>query len=99
MASGGCAGAVGVSFAILPPRGYDPPMTKGSAVRFAATGGALMMGVAGCGVAAQETATPTLLRDVTATHVPPAPELHALDIALADVDGDGDLDAVLAVEG
>lgn len=58
-----------------------------------------MMGVAGCGVAAQEPATPTLLRDVTATHVPSAPTLHALDIALADVDGDGDLDAVLAVEG
>lgn len=74
-------------------------MTKGSAVRSAATGAALMMGVAGCGVAAQQPATPTLLRDVTATHVPSAPTLHALDIALADVDGDGDLDAVLAVEG
>ena len=39
------------------------------------------------------------LRDVTATHVPAAPELHALDAALLDVDGDGDLDVVLAVEG
>lgn len=38
-------------------------------------------------------------RDVTSTHVPQAPELHALDIALADFDHDGDLDAALAVEG
>jgi hypothetical protein len=36
--------------------------------------------------------------DATASHVPQAPELHALDAALLDVDGDGDLDVVLAVE-
>lgn len=36
--------------------------------------------------------------DATTTHVPLAPELHALDAALLDVDGDGDLDVVLAVE-
>lgn len=38
-------------------------------------------------------------RDATATHVPEAPELHALDAVFVDVDGDGDLDVVLAVEG
>jgi hypothetical protein len=37
--------------------------------------------------------------DVTSTHVPAAPELHALDAAFVDVDKDGDLDVVLAVEG
>jgi hypothetical protein len=37
--------------------------------------------------------------DVTATHVPAAPTLHALDAAFADVDRDGDLDVILAVEG
>jgi hypothetical protein len=41
----------------------------------------------------------TVYRDVTATHVPPAPDLHALDAAFVDVDGDGDLDVAIAVEG
>lgn len=36
--------------------------------------------------------------DVTATHLPQAPELHTLDISFSDVDGDGDLDAAVAVE-
>ncbi|MFL9582827.1 FG-GAP repeat domain-containing protein [Stenotrophomonas sp. AB1(2024)] len=36
--------------------------------------------------------------DVTATHVPADPELHALDAALLDADGDGDLDVAVAVE-
>lgn len=40
----------------------------------------------------------TKYRDVTSTHVPQAPELHALDAAFADVDEDGDLDVALAVE-
>lgn len=37
--------------------------------------------------------------DVTTTHVPRAEQLHALDAAFVDVDKDGDLDVVLAVEG
>ena len=37
-------------------------------------------------------------RDVTATHVPHAPDLHALGSTMVDVDRDGDLDVVVAVE-
>lgn len=37
-------------------------------------------------------------RDVTATHVPVAPDLHALDVAFVDVDSDGDRDVIVAVE-
>ena len=37
-------------------------------------------------------------KDVTATHLPIDPESHPLDVVLADVDKDGDLDAVLALE-
>ena len=37
--------------------------------------------------------------DATATHVPRAEKLHALDAEFVDVDRDGDLDVVLAVEG
>lgn len=49
-------------------------------------------------VSATATASDVFL-DVTATHVPTADRLHALDAAFADVDKDGDLDVVLAVEG
>ncbi|HWK98666.1 MAG TPA: VCBS repeat-containing protein, partial [Parapedobacter sp.] len=37
-------------------------------------------------------------RDVTATHVPQDPEAHILEVAFADVDGDGDLDVIAALE-
>lgn len=37
--------------------------------------------------------------DATATHVPNAGTLHALDAAFVDVDRDGDLDVAVAVEG
>lgn len=36
--------------------------------------------------------------DVTGTHVPTDPDAHALDAAMADVDNDGDLDVILALE-
>jgi hypothetical protein len=44
-------------------------------------------------------AASTVFVDATSTHVPAAAELHALDAAFLDVDKDGDLDVVLAVEG
>ena len=42
---------------------------------------------------------PTVFIDATATHVPQADKLHALDAEFVDVDQDGDLDVILAVEG
>lgn len=37
-------------------------------------------------------------KDVTTSHLPIDAEAHTLDVALADVNGDGHLDAILAVE-
>ncbi|WP_316814500.1 VCBS repeat-containing protein [Pedobacter nyackensis] len=37
-------------------------------------------------------------KDVTTTHLPIDAEAHALDVVLADVNGDGHLDAILALE-
>lgn len=45
------------------------------------------------------TSSSAVYRDVTATHLPQAPELHALDGVFVDVDADGDLDLAVAVEG
>ncbi|MFF7055839.1 FG-GAP repeat domain-containing protein [Achromobacter spanius] len=36
--------------------------------------------------------------DVTATNVPLAPDMHGIDAAMIDVDGDRDLDVIVAVE-
>src|SRR5688572_28938853 len=36
--------------------------------------------------------------DATYTHLPLAPDLHAMDAAAIDVDRDGDLDLAIAVE-
>ena len=49
--------------------------------------------------ASQASSTTAVFIDATATHVPRAEKLHALDAELVDVDRDGDLDVVLAVEG
>lgn len=49
-------------------------------------------------VGSQPAQDATVYRDVTHIHVPAAPDLHALDAIFVDVDGDGDLDVVLAVE-
>ena len=37
-------------------------------------------------------------QDVTATHLPIDKQAHTLDVVLADIDNDGDLDAILALE-
>jgi len=59
--------------------------------------------LAGCASYAQTPLLPapasaTLYMDVTATHVPGDPDLHALDAAMFDADDDGDLDIAVAVE-
>ena len=40
----------------------------------------------------------TYFQDATATHLPQDPDLHALGSTMADMDGDGDLDVLVAVE-
>ena len=55
--------------------------------------------IALAGVSDASAAASSVFVDATATHVPAAPDLHALDAAFVDVDKDGDLDVILAVEG
>lgn len=50
------------------------------------------------GQAQDDAASALLFDDVTDTQVPVSKYLHALDVALVDVDGDGGLDAAIAVE-
>ncbi len=64
-----------------------------AAALIAGTGSALVAGPAG----AQPRPGPAFA-DATATHVPTASELHALDAVFGDFDKDGDLDVALAVE-
>lgn len=47
--------------------------------------------------AARDTGT-LYFRDVTDSHVPHDPDAHILEVAFADVDGDGDLDVLAALE-
>lgn len=56
----------------------------------------LLIGVGYAGNVAH--AQPRWFEDVTDTHLPQAPEIHTLDVSFSDVDGDGDLDAAIAVE-
>jgi hypothetical protein len=50
-----------------------------------------------CQAAAQERPSKSYV-DVTTTHVPLGPDMHAVDAVMIDVDKDGDLDVVAAVE-
>jgi len=50
------------------------------------------------GTAFSQSTETSYFKDVTSTHLPADPESHPLDVVLADVNKDGHLDAVLALE-
>ncbi len=52
-----------------------------------------------CSPMAMDSTETRFFRDVTETHVPQFPNAHILEVAFADVDGDGDLDVIAALEG
>ena len=58
---------------------------------------ALLSFVIICNACSQSTET-KYFKDVTTTHLPLDAKAHALDVVLADVNGDGHLDAILALE-
>jgi hypothetical protein len=57
----------------------------------------VLIGATALALKAQDTET-AWFKDVTSTHVPIDGKEHALDAAFLDVDGDRDLDAILALE-
>jgi len=58
---------------------------------------ALLSFVIICNACSQSTET-KYFKDITTTHLPLDAKAHALDVVLADVNGDGHLDAILALE-
>ncbi|CAN7316294.1 VCBS repeat-containing protein [Phenylobacterium sp. LjRoot225] len=60
--------------------------------------GAVALGLIGWAAASAQERPTLSFSDVSATHLPQAPELHAMEAAAIDVDKDGDLDLAIAVE-
>lgn len=52
-----------------------------------------------CATTSPDSTETRYFKDVTTTHVPQYPNAHILEVAFADVDGDGDLDVIAALEG
>lgn len=81
------------------PRAARVPVAVIAKTRPAPVLAPIALAVAALAIAAVARAgTPPPFIDVTTTHVPPGPDLHAVDAVMIDVDSDGDLDVVVAVE-